>query len=281
MKLMAALLSATLLASCSKEPVLNEKTISASLPSDTKVSMMPSETGLSLAWQTGDKLGVCAGGTTKLYSIMDGFTAHEAQFSGEPLSGDRFTVYYPGQKYDGPEAIKARKYNVQHQKGNGSTAHLEWNAMLEECADYLHLNFAEARQNSVLMISLMLPEDVPSVEAVSISAGSDVFYLTNDAEGPMTNGMRLELEDVDLSSHSLTVYMMLPWYDVALSAGTKLQVTVEAGGGGKYTKKLSVPAGGIVIRSGKLNIIRLYQDVSGDFASPLEGFVWSDNNFWE
>lgn len=286
-KFITMLLLAAGAAACSKQqPSVVTGTIDVRLPQNVqpKVSMSvpQSGTGLALAWQAGDQLSVCGVSSSEKYTISDGFTAHEARFEGPVVLQGPFSVLYPGQKYSSVQEINARSYEGQVQKGNGTTGHLEWNALASDLPDYTHINMGEALRNAVLAISAQLPETVASVKYVSVTAPEAVFYTTNDREGGKSDTIRLDFEDLDLSSdHTLRAYAMTSWNDVTLSPGTRLVVTIFVSDTEKYTKKLSVPAGGITISGGKVNVIRLYKDAAGNFNGNIEGFIWSDDNFWE
>lgn len=282
-KLTAAVLLAAMCA-CSKQEDGNV-TIKASLPEDAKqkVSLESpvSGSGMTLRWEAGDKLSVEGAGTS-IFTICDGFTDHEAEFSGTTVSGSSFNVLYPGDRYRSTADILARSYEGQVQNGNRSTAHLQWTAMLEGVADYSHLNFSKGKRSGVLSISAMLPDDVASVRSITVSAKTPLFYLTNDASAEKSAELKLDLAGVDLTSdHTLEAFMMTSWEDMPLPAGEVITVTIVVDDTLKYIKRLTVPAGGLVIRSGSLNLIKLYGDAAGgNLNTALEGFIWTDDNFW-
>ena len=80
--------------------------ISAEIPAQigTKVSLSPVGDGLSLAWEAGDALRVIPGDfstslemTGEEFSIVEeGMTPSKAGFSGKAVSGNTFTILYPG-----------------------------------------------------------------------------------------------------------------------------------------------------------------------------------------
>lgn len=285
-KAITVILLATGAMACSKQqPEQDTSVIQARLPQtiQSKVSMTApqSGSGLILAWQSGDQLYVNGNGASGKFTIMDGFTAHEAQFEGQTIPTGPFTVLYPGQKYSSVTDIYTRSYEGQVQKGNGSTAHLEWNTIAEKIKDYTHLDLTEAKRNGVLELTCQLPENSGNPQYLSISTEEALFYKTNDSEGEKTNTLKLSFQDIDLSTdHNLTAYMMTSWNDVVIPAATKLNVLIYISETEQYKKKLSVPSGGVTIKGGMVNVIRLYQGTSGNFISTLEGFIWSDDNFW-
>lgn len=233
--------------------------ITASIPEKlTKVSMnAPADgKGLELSWEADDALAVI-GETTEIFSIAEGFTAHSASFNGTPVNGNSFTVLYPGQDYETLASIKSVSYVNQTQNGNGSTDHLFYHAIIET-SDYTSLDFSKARQNGVIRFYFQLPENAGTVNSVTISAGSDIFYTTNDIDGEKTNSLTLNLEGIDVSESEqiLTAYMMIPWFDVELAAGSKLDIEVQMPDS-KFVQVLTVPETGLTILSGKVNSIGL------------------------
>lgn len=233
--------------------------ITASIPEKlTKVAMnAPADgKGLELSWEADDALAVI-GETTEIFSIAEGFTAHNASFNGTPVNGNSFTVLYPGQDYETLASIKSVSYVNQTQNGNGSTDHLFYHAMIET-SDYTSLDFSKAKQNGVIRFYFQLPENAGTVNSVTISAGSDIFYTTNDIDGEKTNSLTLNLEGIDVSESKqiLTAYMMIPWFDVELAAGSKLDIEVQMPDS-KFVQVLTVPETGLTILSGKVNSIGL------------------------
>ncbi len=271
------------LCACSKQHAENVK-ISAMLPEgNSKVAFERPEQGdgLALRWEAGDRLAVI-GGNTSVFTICDGFTGHSAEFEGSPVSGTSFSVLYPGSEYSTEQSILGRSYLGQVQDGNASTSHLKWTAMLGGIADYTHADFSAGRRSGVLAVSAVLPEEVTEVRRLVISARTPVFYTTNDPASPKVTDMELELRNVDLSAdHTLYSYMMTSWEDMYLPYGEVLTVQIVVNPELRYTKRLTVPAGGLTVRAGMVNVIRLYGDTaSSNMSSNLENFIWTDDNFW-
>lgn len=280
-RILVAAWGALVLAGCAKEPAGSPDgtaTIRATIPASmqSKVSMTPSGGGLALAWQSGDVLRV-VGEQSQLYTIQPGFSAHIADFSGTPVDGSGFTVYYPGQRYASVQDLRARSYASQLQDGNGSTAHLEWNALYENVSDYAHLDFSQARQNGVICWRIELPEDAAAPTAVALSADRVLFPQTNAEVPAKGQSWSLSLSHISLASdHVLYAWMMIPWTDVPLPEGTILSVSVRLSDGKEYSSSVSVPAGGLTIRSGRVNAFRLYKSEEVDhFDAGLEGFTWT------
>ena len=64
-------------------------TITASIPDQpgTRVAAGDAETGLSRAWEAGDKITVI-GTMPSVFDIQEGFSPQQATFKGKPVSGD-------------------------------------------------------------------------------------------------------------------------------------------------------------------------------------------------
>ena len=65
-------------------------TITASIPDPvgTRVTAGDAETGLSWAWEAGDKITVI-GTTPSVFDIEEGFEPQKATFTGKPVTGDK------------------------------------------------------------------------------------------------------------------------------------------------------------------------------------------------
>jgi len=251
----------------------NPSVISANIPEAiTKVAIsdLGVGNGMSLAWEAGDAIRVIAtadGSGNEMFTIKDGFTATSAEFEGTPVTGSAFTVLYPG-TYANVAAINARDYTSQEQDGNGSVAHLEWNA-IEDVADYGTVTFNN-KQNGALRFTLQLPADFTKVYSLSLYAtdGTDaplsVFSTTNGG-GSTTDHLDLNLKDgandyITLAADKvLTAYMMVSWNDNALPAGTKLLIKVKGDQDDPWVKTKEV-ASAFTIAGGKVTNIKLNDD---------------------
>lgn len=233
--------------------------------------------GLALEWQQSDKLTVI-GNTAELYTICDGFTAHEAEFAGKTVKGDSFTIICPGDVYQTEADVLSRSYAGQVQNGNASTSHLEWTAMLRNQGSFSHLDFSKASQNGILAVSVALPENSGEISYLTIGEDTEVFYSTNDPDGPRTAELRLDFENVTVSGEGsmLEAFLMTSMEDSILPAGSHVTITVGMKDGNTLRMKLLVPPGGLVLKGGKVNIIRIYQAMVGDLSSSLETFDFSD-----
>ena len=262
----ALLLAATV--SCIKESAYESSaskekvTVRVSIPESTKVSLTEAadHSCMALGWQSGDALSI----NGETFTIKDGFSAHQAEFEGNAPEGDSFNIIYPG-KYTSAEAFGARSYTSQVQDGNASTAHLEYNAMLQGVSEYAAPEFvgewAAAKggvlvQNAVLQLRLQLPATATTATSVTICAADAIFPTTN-AGGSLVKEYSLGLKNVNLpSNHILEAYLMLPSAGVTVpdKEGLSVAVTTPEGifvkdltldaqlwaGGGQYTIQTKV-----------------------------------------
>lgn len=199
----------------------NLVTISASVP-DTKVALTPDGGGLHLAWEDGDCLRVLSGSASERFDIKEGYTDHQATFTGAGVEGTSFDVMYPG-TFASIEEAEASDFGYQVQDGNGSTAHLRYAALLSGVDDYKNITFskdwAEAHGGSfknagAIRLVLTLPAGVTSVDMASIDLAGRKLSL------------QLDNIDVSASDQVLTAYLMTPWNDIVLQAGSEVEVTV-------------------------------------------------------
>ena len=205
-------------------------------------------------------------GKSETYSIKE-INGKTATFEGNELEGTSFTAIYPG-NYETAEALGNRSYTGQVQKGNGSTAHLQLNAMATGLSDISNISFADAgaKLNGAVKLYVKLPEYVTSPKEVSLSAASDIFF-TDNAGSAKSSSLGLSLENVDISvDHIFTAYLMSSWTEAVIDAGTELTLTVKAEGVSikrSFTVEKSVNLAG-----GHLNIIQLNAE---NWNTVLEG----------
>ena len=225
--LSSAAAAVLLLPSCKEPaeqpPALPQVTIHASVPG-TKVALSPDGDGLHLAWEAGDALRVISGSQSSQFAIKDGFTDHEASFTGTAVTGSSFDILYPGTFATVAEA-EATDFGYQVQDGNGSTAHLRYAALLSGVDNYTDIAFTEEwasahggtiKRAGAIKMDLTLPDGVTSVSGVSV-----------DLAG---RKLALELQNVDVSQTGqvLTAYLMTPWEDMQLAAGANVEIKVSS-----------------------------------------------------
>lgn len=275
---MFALVSLAVLSviSCAKESddqvndgTKNKITITASLPDElvTKVKFEAGASVIKPSWEQTDVIRIISEtGKSETYSIKE-INGKTATFEGNELEGTSFTAIYPG-NYETAEALGNRSYTGQVQKGNGSTAHLQLNAMAAGLSDISNISFADAgaKLNGVVKLYVKLPEYVTSPKEVNLSAASDLFF-TDNAGSAKSSSLGLSLENVDISvDHIFTAYLMSSWTEAVIEAGTKLTLTVKAEG--VSIKKSFTVEKSVNLAGGQLNIIQLNAE---NWNTALEG----------
>ena len=275
---MFALASAVALSviSCAKESEnyvndgqKNRITITASLPDElvTKVKFEAGASVIKPSWEQTDVIRIISEtGKSETYSIKE-INGKTATFEGNELEGTSFTAIYPG-NYETAEALGNRSYTGQVQKGNGSTAHLQLNAMAAGLSDISNISFADAgaKLNGAVKLYVKLPEYVISPKEVNLSAASDLFF-TDNAGSAKSSSLGLSLENVDISvDHIFTAYLMSSWTEAVIDAGTELTLTVKAEG--VSIKKSFTVEKSVNLAGGQLNIIQLNAE---NWNTALEG----------
>lgn len=275
---MFALASAVALSviSCAKESedhvndgTKNKITITASLPDElvTKVKFEAGESVIKPSWEQTDVIRIISEtGKSETYSIKE-INGNTATFEGNELEGTSFTAIYPG-NYETAEALGNRSYTGQVQTGNGSTAHLQLNAMATGLSDISNISFADAgaKLNGAVKLYVKLPENVTSPKEVSLSSDSDIFF-TDNAGSAKSNSLGLSLENVDISAdHIFTAYLMSSWTEASIETGTELTLTVKAEG--VSIKKSFTVEKSVNLAGGHLNTIQLNAE---NWNTVLEG----------
>lgn len=247
----------------------NKITITASLPDElvTKVKFEAGESVIKPSWEQTDVIRIISEtGKSETYSIKE-INGKTATFEGNELEGTSFTAIYPG-NYETAEALGNRSYTGQVQTGNGSTAHLQLNAMAAGLSDISNISFADAgaKLNGAVKLYVKLPEYLTSPKEVSISAASDIFF-TDNAGSAKNSSLGLSLDNVDISvDHIFTAYLMSSWTEATIEAGTELMLTVKAEGV-SIKKSFSIEKS-VNLAGGHLNIIQLNAE---NWNTVLEG----------
>lgn len=247
----------------------NRITITASLPDElvTKVKFEAGASVIKPSWEQTDVIRIISEtGKSETYSIKE-INGKTETFEGNELEGTSFTAIYPG-NYETAEALGNRSYTGQVQKGNGSTAHLQLNAMAAGLSDISNISFADAgaKLNGAVKLYVKLPEYVTRPKEVSLSAASDVFF-TDNAGSAKSRSLGLSLENVDISvDHIFTAYLMSSWTEATIEAGTELTLTVKAEG--VSIKKPFIVEKSVNLAGGHLNIIQLNAE---NWNTALEG----------
>lgn len=247
----------------------NKITITASLPDElvTKVKFEAGASVIKPSWEQTDVIRIISEtGKSETYSIKE-INGKTATFEGNELEGTSFTAIYPG-NYETAEALGNRSYTGQVQKGNGSTAHLQLNAMAAGLSDISNISFADAgaKLNGAVKLYVKLPEYVTSPKEVSLSAASDLFF-TDNAGSAKSSSLGLSLENVDISvDHIFTAYLMSSWTEATIEAGTELTLTVKDEG--VSIKKSFTVEKSVNLVGGQLNTIQLNAE---NWNTALEG----------
>lgn len=275
---MFALASAVALSviSCAKESEnhvndgqKNRITITASLPDElvTKVKFEAGASVIKPSWEQTDVIRIISEtGKSETYSIKE-INGKTATFEGNELEGSNFTAIYPG-NYETAEALGQRSYTGQVQTGNGSTSHLQLNAMATGLTDISNISFAGegVKLNGAVKLYVKLPEYVTRPKEVSLSAASDIFF-TDNAGTAKSSSLGLSLENVDISvDHIFTAYLMSSWTEAVIDAGTELTLTVKAEGV-SIKKSFSIEKS-VNLAGGQLNTIQLNAE---NWNTALEG----------
>lgn len=242
--------------------------IPASVP--TRVSLTAGEApGLALAWQAGDCLRI----NGEVFSIVEeGMTSSKAGFSGKSLTGDSFTVIYPG-TFESEAAWKSRSYVGQVQDGNGSTSHLNWNAKVSGLSSYNSIVFAEKEgqdfvQNGVIKFAFALPERFSSLETISITLPEAIIPSTNDPQGEKVASLSIGLQNLGLTEENREVvaYMMVSPEEIALEPESVYTITLVGPAGYSEDIEKTVGEEGLSFGGGSVTILSL--DAS-DLKEPI------------
>ena len=244
-------------------------TITAAIPElpGTRVAAGDAETGLSWSWEAGDKIAV-VGTMPSVFDIDEGFSPQQASFTGKPVSGDKFSIIYPG-TVTSVSGLEALTWDAQVQNGNDSKAHLKYFAILSDVdafdaftfgADWAAAHGGTFRQGGVLKLKLALPEGTTTVNKITLATDAPLFHPGNGES--TVNELNLTLDGATLGEDRvLTAWMTTSWHDVTIPAGTVLSFTVAAGE--KTWLRDVVIAEEKVLKSGFVNTITL--DESGWF----------------
>lgn len=227
-------------------------TIRAIIPdADPEVKGAGTKTQLSWTWNAGDKLTVI-GETTEIFTIKDGFTPKQAEFTGYAVKGSSFTILYPG------ESVSTTDWSMQTQVGNDNLDHLRYEASLNDVDNYTEFSFSPEwaaahggtiKQIGVAKFSITLPDGITTPESMTLSADEAIFYSGNGEE--KVNKLALTLSDCVVSNGILTAWLVTSWNDVALANGTNLYVGLT--GNGKILSRTIVLTKDSAISSGVVN----------------------------
>lgn len=252
----AALLAVSCQNKDRQEPVPAQEgkiTIRATFPEETRGSGHLT-TGISWTWSSDDIITVI-GETTEIFIINEGFTAKEAEFTGNPVKGSKFGIAYP--------SLDAVDWTVQTQAGNNNIDHLRYVAVLDDVDTYSTFTYSPAwaydhggslRQTGVMKFIFTFPASVTTVSSIELSAPRDIFFAGND--NTRTDKLTLNLKSITLApGETLIGWITTSWNEAAISAGSVLTVTVTTGSG-IFTKDVNFTADA-TLKSGVVNTFTL------------------------
>lgn len=267
-------------------------TITVSLPEDlTRISLTQDEESadgvVKVAWEATDKLYI----NGEEFSIVTPLNENRriATFTGPSVEAP-YTILYGAAT---EEAANALILSEQTQNGNSSTAHLPYVAMLSDVntledvcfnQSWATTNGGTLKQTGILRLRIKLPAAVTSVESLTVTASSPIFY-TDNACSATTNTLKLLFSPAATpTSNVINAYLMLPWSDVAIAASTNLTITAVTSDHDVYHRRED--AGGKTLSMGKVNAIKLTCDTPGtnvtldDFAGGkgVSGDPWLIGN---
>lgn len=252
-----------------EEQVVEQQTITVSLPDDSevesndsevesKVSIEAGEGKLILNWQKDDQVTII-GKTTETYKLSAGEGTKDAEFTGnkvEPKEDGTLTLIYPAVTSDGYDNIS---YEGQIQTGNNSISHIRFNAKAVSTTTCFAID--EVEMNGAIKFYMKLPEEIVNPTEIIVNSPTPIFYAKNAASAGMVDQMSLKLENVVLEDRILTAYMMTAPQTVTIAANAFLKITVidKADPDKKYVKNIK-PGNGtadVQMPSGKVNVFQL------------------------
>lgn len=216
-------------------------TIQASIPvnqTSKVVGTVPaSGTGMDWSWEAGDKIAIIAGEANSVFDIRPGFEANNASFIGKQITGDKYSIVYPG-TYTSEAALQALTFSEQQQVGNDKMEHIKYFAILSGVDAYDAFTFSNEwagahggalKQCGVLCFKLTLPEETTVVNRITLKAGSPIFHNGN-SEDALSDELTIGLSECALGADKTVIaWMNTSWFDDVIPANTALSVNVAAG----------------------------------------------------
>lgn len=237
----------------------NKVIIEASYPELTKVSVSEGESALDLAWNESDFLTVVCGDLSERYDLVS-YSGNVAKFCGYPIEGESYDIIL---SCTADECL-SRSYEGQVQATVASVDHLKYDAVLKGVSQYKEVTFtnewAEAHggellQNGCLLLYFQMPDDAGHLRRVTLTAPSEIFYVTNSADGGKTDAITLSFDDADMSADNVVkAHIMTSMQEAQIPADAKLTLTVVSNLG-IWTKEFT--PGTSVIGAGKRSVIKL------------------------
>ncbi len=205
-------------------------TLSSPLPAKASLSDM-----MALKWKKRDAICVI-GESTETFTITDTKYSETGTFAGKAVAGSRFTLIHPA-IYKTAAALEGKNYEHQAQYGNGSTAHIEYFAMLSGVSAYKDVTFssdwAAAHggtfcQSGIWQLRLAVPSGMTTLASLQLEASSDVFSTTN-AASPKTAQMSMTFDGIDVSADDEKVFVVnlaISTQGIDIPAGASLKLAM-------------------------------------------------------
>ena len=249
-RLLTILTGMLLLASCVREepadfekPSGKQVTIRVSMSEDaiSKVDFTDEGDKLHLSWHGDETIRIISGEVSKVYTLTNRISDHEAEFSGDPVPGTSFDILIPGSYATVEEA----------EEDTTSPAQTENKALLSGVNSYSDIEFKSSwasahggtlKQGAAVRLVATLPGGVSAIKKAGIMMGDKNYTL------PLSG------VDVSASAQELTAYMMLPWDDIDLPDGSNISVYVLDNTNEAYGAQVSV-IGDKTVLQGKMNTI--------------------------
>jgi len=240
------------LAITAEVPDGKQVTIRVCMPEEsyTKVEFTAQENKLVTAWQESDCIRVISGEQSQVFTLSRIISDKEAEFTGTEVVGSTFDILCPG-TYAGVEEAEADT-QTPAQEGNGSVAHLRYKALLSGVNSYSEVAFVDSwasahggtlKSAAAVKLQAILPAGVTTVDKATVRLDGTDYTL------PLTG------VDVSAQEQVLTAYMMLPWDDIDLPAGSHISVFVTDPGKEVYSASVTLSAAKTVM-GGKMNTIK-------------------------
>ena len=190
---------------------------------------------MALKWKKRDAIYVI-GESSETFTITDTKYSETGNFAGKAVAGSSFTLIHPA-IYKTVTALENKSYENQVQYGNGSTAHIEYFAMLSGVSAYKDVTFssewAQAHggrfcQAGVWQLRLAAPTGMTTLSSLRIEAPGEVFCTTNAAT-PKSRSLSINLDGVDVSEDedkTFVVNLAISVQGISLSASDQLTLTM-------------------------------------------------------
>ena len=269
-----------------KEQVVEQQTITVSLPDDSevesddsevesKVSIGAGEGKLVLNWEKDDQVTII-GAKPETFKLSEGEGTKVAKFTGnkvEPAKDGTYTLIYPAVSSDvSSDDYDNTSYESQTQTGNNSISHIRFNAKAVSTTTFFVID--DVKTNGAIKFYMKLPAGIGNPTEIIVNS-KPIFYAKNSASADKVGEIRLKLKDVTLGDDRiLTAYMMIAPQTVKIEKDTFLKITVlgDNKDGKTYIKNIMPGANGAVtLQSGRVNVFTVNDQGWASFKLTGEG----------